>query len=153
MEREKKLAASAKGLELLRQKGYKITPQRRAVLEALDAGCQFPTAQQVLELVREKQPDVSLDTVYRNLTLMVSLGIVHEIFRSAGNAYEIVEPGHHHHHLVCTECGRTECIDICPMNEIYEKEAEKHGFLVTGHVFEFYGLCWSCRNKMKNGKK
>ena len=86
MEREKKLAASAKGLELLRQKGYKITPQRRAVLEALDAGCQFPTAQQVLELVREKQPDVSLDTVYRNLTLMVSLGIVHEIFRSAGNA-------------------------------------------------------------------
>ena len=148
MEREKKLAASAKGLELLRQKGYKITPQRRAVLEALDAGCQFPTAQQVLELVREKQPDVSLDTVYRNLTLMVSLGIVHEIFRSAGNAYEIVEPGHHHHHLVCTECGKTECIDICPMNKIYEKEAEKRGFLVTGHVFEFYGLCWSCRSKL-----
>ena len=148
MEREKKLAASAKGLELLRQKGYKITPQRRAVLEALDAGCQFPTAQQVLELVREKQPDVSLDTVYRNLTLMVSLGIVHEIFRSAGNAYEIVEPGHNHHHLVCTECGKTECIDICPMNKIYEKEAEKRGFLVTGHVFEFYGLCWSCRSKL-----
>ena len=148
MEREKKLAASAKGLELLRQKGYKITPQRLAVLEALDAGCQFPTAQQVLELVREKQPDVSLDTVYRNLTLMVSLGIVHEIFRSAGNAYEIVEPGHHHHHLVCTECGKTECIDICPMNKIYEKEAEKRGFLVTGHVFEFYGLCWSCRSKL-----
>ena len=148
MEREKKLAASAKGLELLRQKGYKITPQRRAVLEALDAGCQFPTAQQVLELVREKQPDVSLDTVYRNLTLMVSLGIVHEIFRSAGNAYEIVEPGHHHHHLVCTECGKTECIDVCPMNKIYEKEAEKRGFLVTGHVFEFYGLCWSCRSKL-----
>ncbi len=144
---------SEKSLSMLRKKGYKITPQRRAVLTALDTCGQFPTAQDILEAVRKMQPDVSLDTIYRNLTLLTELGIVHEVYRSAGNVYEIVEQGHHHHHLVCTECGRTECIDICPMNEIYEKEAEKHGFLVTGHVFEFYGLCWSCRNKMKNGKK
>ena len=144
---------SGKSLSMLRKKGYKITPQRRAVLTALDTCGQFPTAQDILEAVRKMQPDVSLDTIYRNLTLLTELGIVHEVYRSAGNVYEIVEQGHHHHHLVCTECGRTECIDICPMNEIYEKEAEKHGFLVTGHVFEFYGLCWSCRNKMKNGKK
>ena len=144
---------SEKSLSMLRKKGYKITPQRRAVLTALDTCGQFPTAQDILEAVRKMQPDVSLDTIYRNLTLLTELGIVHEVYRSAGNVYEIVEQGHHHHHLVCTECGKTECIDICPMNEIYEKEAEKHGFLVTGHVFEFYGLCWSCRNKMKNGKK
>ena len=144
---------SEKSLSMLRKKGYKITPQRRAVLTALDTCGQFPTAQDILEAVRKMQPDVSLDTIYRNLTLLTELGIVHEVYRSAGNVYEIVEQGHHHHHLVCTECGRTECIDICPINEIYEKEAEKHGFLVTGHVFEFYGLCWSCRNKMKNGKK
>ena len=144
---------SEKSLSMLRKKGYKITPQRRAVLTALDTCGQFPTAQDILEAVRKMQPDVSLDTIYRNLTLLTELGIVHEVYRSAGNVYEIVEQGHHHHHLVCTECGRTECIDICPMNEIYEKEAEKHGFLVTGHFFEFYGLCWSCRNKMKNGKK
>ena len=144
---------SEKSLSMLRKKGYKITPQRRAVLTALDTCGQFPTAQDILEAVRKMQPDVSLDTIYRNLTLLTELGIVHEVYRSAGNVYEIVEQGHHHHHLVCTECGRTECIDICPMNEIYEKEAEKHGFLVTGHVFDFYGLCWSCRNKMKNGKK
>lgn len=144
---------SEKSLSMLRKKGYKITPQRRAVLTALDTCGQFPTAQDILEAVRKMQPDVSLDTIYRNLTLLTELGIVHEVYRSAGNVYEIVEQGHHHHHLVCTECGKTECIDICPMNEIYEKEAEKHGFLVTGHVFEFYGLCWSCRNKIKNGKK
>ena len=77
------------------------------------------------------------------------LDIVHEIHRPSGNVYELVRPGHHHHHLICTECGKTECIDICPMNKIYEKEAEKRGFLVTGHVFEFYGICWSCRSKAK----
>ncbi len=144
---------SEKSLLLLRKKGYKITPQRRAVLTALDTCGKFPTAQQILEAVRKMQPDVSLDTIYRNLTLLTELDLVHEVYRSSGNVYEIVRPGHHHHHLVCTECGKTECIDICPMNELYEKEAAKRGFLVTGHIFEFYGLCWSCRNKLLNGKK
>ena len=139
-------------LELLRQKGYKITPQRRAVLEAFGTGEHFYSAQQVMEIVREKQPDVSLDTIYRNLTLLRELGIVHEIVRPSGNVYEIISDGHHHHHLICTECGKMECIDICPMNKIYEKEAASRGFLVTGHVFEFYGLCWSCRSK-KNSQK
>ena len=144
---------SERSLSMLREKGYKITPQRRAVLTALDTCGQFPTAQQILESVRKMQPDVSLDTIYRNLTLLTELGIVHEVYRSAGNVYEIVEQGHHHHHLVCTECGKTECIDICPMNEIYEREAEKHGFQVTGHIFEFYGLCWSCQMKLEKNKK
>ena len=134
-------------LELLRKRGCRITPQRRAVLSAF-AECQrFPTALELLGVIRHLQPDVSLDTVYRNLTLFTELGIVHEVHRPSGNAFEIVAPGHHHHHLVCTECGKTECIDICPMNKIYEKEADKRGFLVTGHIFEVYGLCWSCRSK------
>ena len=147
MEQVEKSSATESCLSILRKKGYKITPQRRAVLEALDSGGQFCSAQRVMEIVREKQPDVSLDTVYRNLTLLTELGIVHEIMRPAGNVYEIVREGNHHHHLICTECGKTECIDICPMNKIYEKEAESRGFLVTGHVFEFYGLCWSCRSR------
>ena len=118
-------------------------------MTALDACGPFPTVQQLQENVRKTQPDVSLDTIYRNLTLLTDLGIVHEIHRPSGNVYELVKPGHHHHHLICTECGKTECIDICPMNKIYEKEAEKRGFLVTGHIFEFYGICWSCRSKAK----
>ena len=153
MNTEKTPSAAENGLATLRAKGYKITPQRRAVLEALEAGGQFSAAQQVLEIVREKQPDVSLDTIYRNLTLLRDLNIVHEIVRPSGNVYEIISEGHHHHHLICTECGKMECIDICPMNEIYEKEAASHGFLVTGHVFEFYGLCWSCRSRLAKKKQ
>ena len=56
-----------------------------------------------------------------------------------------------HHHLVCTECGKTECIDICPMNEQYEQEAARKGFTITGHVFEFYGLCHDCQQKKHSG--
>jgi len=133
------------GLSMLRKKGYKITPQRRAVIAALDVCGQFPTVQQLLESVKKMMPDVSLDTIYRNLTLLTELGIVHEIHRHNGNVYEMVIPGHHHHHLICTQCGRTECVNICPMSESYTEEAAKRGFLITGHIFEFYGICSSCQ--------
>ena len=138
-------------LERLRVKGYKITPQRRAVLQAFASCPPFPTAQQICEEVRKQQPDVSLDTIYRNLSLLTELDIVHEIFRSAGNVYELADDSHHHHHLVCTECGRTECIDVCPMTDAYEQKKKKKGFKITGHIFEFYGLCQKCQQqKHKN---
>ena len=134
-------------LEKLRTAGYKITPQRRAVWEAFQAQGDFPTAHQILDAVRRTQPDVSLDTIYRTLALLTDLGLVHEIFRPAGSVYELTAPDHHHHHLVCTACGRTECIDVCPMTPVYEKEAKKQGFQITGHIFEFYGLCRKCQKK------
>lgn len=136
-------------LEQLRHHGYKITPQRRAILAAFSDGPAFLTACQILDRVRREQPDVSLDTVYRNLSLLANIGAIHEIFRPAGNIYELARPGGHHHHLVCTACGRTECIDICPMAPIYEKKAAAKGFTITGHVFEFYGLCRKCQGKEK----
>lgn len=139
-------------LDRLRAKGYKITPQRRAVLQAFSNCRPFPTAQQICETVRQQQPDVSLDTVYRNLALLTELDIVHEIFRNSGNVYELAEAEHHHHHLVCTECGRTECIDVCPMTDAYEQEAAKKGFQITGHIFEFYGLCQKCQEKKSHTK-
>ena len=137
-------------LALLRAKGYKLTPQRQAVLQAFSECSDFPTAQQIFTIVRKTHPSVSFDTIYRNLALLAKIGIVHEIHRTAGNVYEIIQPGHHHHHIVCTECGKTECIDICPMQDSYAKEAEKKGFLITNHIFEFYGLCQNCRKKLEN---
>ena len=134
-------------LSVLRKKGYKITPQRRAVLEALHKNKKFPTALQLLEEVKKTQPDVSLDTIYRNLALLSDLGLVHEVHRHNGNIYEILVPGEHHHHIVCTQCGETQCLDLCPVREEYQEEAEKKGFRITGHVFEFYGLCEHCRKK------
>ena len=132
-------------LALLSSKGYKLTPQRRAVLDAFLECDPFPTAQQLLAAVHKKHANVSLDTIYRNLALLSELGVIHEIYRTAGNVYEILAPGHHHHHLVCTECGKTECVDICPMQDAYIKEAEKKGFRITGHIFEFYGICKDCQ--------
>lgn len=136
-----------KFIEILRSKGYKITPQRRAVIDALLSSETFPTAQQVLKVVKKTTPDVSLDTIYRNLNLLIDLHMVNEIKnpKSGGSVFEVVTSQKHHHHFVCLLCGKTECMDVCPINNSYIAEAEKRGFEVTGHTFEFYGKCRGCR--------
>jgi len=130
----------------LRAQGYKVTPQRRAVIEALQGCGKFSTAQQVLELVRRQYPDMSLDTVYRNLSLLVELGLVHEVRVRGreGNVFEIAINGHHHH-LVCLKCGKTECLDFCPIHDQDLVRAQAGGFKITAHSLEFYGYCIDCR--------
>ena len=133
-------------IKVLRENGYKITPQRRAVILALLKCDKFLTVQQILDFVKQSNPDVSLDTVYRNLDIFVQLGLVHEIHTNnrEGNVFELMISGHHHH-LVCLKCGEMECMENCPVNDRYFEEAEKKGFAVKRHIFEVYGYCKNCK--------
>ncbi|MDD4601041.1 Zinc-specific metallo-regulatory protein [bioreactor metagenome] len=133
-------------IAILRREGYKITPQRRAVIAALNECGKFATAHQVLAYVKDKFPDMSLDTVYRNLGLLVGLGLVHEVQtkgRRDGNLFEI-SGDEHHHHLVCLSCGKAECIDFCPIHAENVIKAEEGGFKIKFHALEFYGYCRDC---------
>jgi Fur family zinc uptake transcriptional regulator len=131
-------------LRLLRSKGFKLTPQRRAIIAALLSCAPFPTAQDIHRHIRQTAPDVSLDTVYRNLALLIRLGTVNQVNLPGGSAFEIVA-GHHHHHLICLACGRAECIDYCPVITADLAQAEDRGFTVVSHSLEFYGYCRDCR--------
>jgi Fe2+ or Zn2+ uptake regulation protein len=133
-------------INILRNKGFKITPQRRAVISALYECGKFPTAQRILEEVRQTTPDVSFDTIYRNLSLLTDLGVLNEIQTKGrdGNVFEIVVDNHHHH-LICLTCGATQCLDFCPITSIDLSKAESMGFEVTSHALEFYGYCRECR--------
>ena len=133
-------------VNLLRSKGYKITPQRRAVIAALlDCG-QFSTAQQILDHVKQTNPDVSLDTIYRNLSLLIDLGAVHEIQtrNRDGNLFEVLTTGHHHH-LICLDCGKAQCLHFCPISSEDIEQAGGDGFEIISHSLEFYGYCRECR--------
>ncbi len=143
-------------IAVLRANGYKITPQRRAVIQAILAYERFPTAQQILEEVKKVHPDVSLDTIYRNISLLSELGIVNEIKKPSGACvYELVT-SRHHHHMICMQCGKTECLESCPLDENILRQAAAKGFEITGHIAEFYGRCSHCRalpEKVTGGKK
>ncbi len=138
-------------IDVLRDKGHKITPQRRAVINALLDCDQFPTALQLLEYVKKSQPDVSLDTVYRNLSLLKELGMVNEIQtgNQDGNRFEILTNGHHHHHVICLKCGKVQCLHFCPISNAEIEQVERNGFSIVSHSLEFYGYCRECQENNK----
>lgn len=129
----------------LREKGCKITPQRRAVIQSLLKFEKFPTAQEVYNDIRLVNPDVGLDTVYRNLHLLTGMGVVNQINLPGrdGKVFELTLDGHHHH-LICLSCGEANCLNYCPVDEKDLQEAAGAKFRVVGHSLELYGYCKKC---------
>lgn len=128
----------------LKDKGFKVTPQRRAIIEALLFLEKPPTAKEVLEIVRSKFPEISLDTVYRNLNLLAEIDCLIQINlkNSETSRFEVLKD--HHHHLICLGCGEAVCLDSCTLDRHMVVLREK-GYQIVGHAFEIYGYCPDCR--------
>jgi Fe2+ or Zn2+ uptake regulation protein len=132
----------------LRGAGLRLTGPRRLVLDVVRGTDAHPTAEAVHQMVRRRLPRVSLGTVYRNLRLLVALGLVKELprphARFDGNLSD-------HHHFTCLACGRIADVDG-PLTEphsraLMSRVASSGGFSVTHHRIEFYGRCAACRRK------
>ena len=127
---------------LFRQHGLKVTPQRQCIFEILNAEPAHPTAEAVYAMARSRMPTISLKTVYETLHSLASLGQVKEI--DLGTRSTLFDPDvHHHHHLVCSGCGRIENVDL-DVGPLGLTAAERHGF-VLGHTEVIVrGLCPDC---------
>ena len=133
-------------IEQIKERGYKVTPQRRAIIDALLLPGRPRTAKEVLEKVRLVYPEVGLDTVYRNLNLLIDMGLLIQINlkNSETSRFEIIK--NHHHHLICLGCGETLCLEQCPLNERELGKVTEKGYEIVGHAFEIYGYCPACRS-------
>lgn len=129
-------------LDVLKENGYKYTGKREKMVNIFQQQGRYLTAKEILDQMQEDYPGISFDTVYRNLSLFESLGIVEATEWGGERRYRFHCGGHlHHHHLICTKCGRTQMINLCPMNSIF---VEPEDFEITGHKFEIYGICAFC---------
>jgi Fe2+ or Zn2+ uptake regulation protein len=130
-------------IQQIKGKGFKITPQRRAIIDAMLLAERPPTAKEVLDTVRLNFPDVGLDTVYRNLNLLSEIGCVIQINlkNSETSRFEILK--RHHHHLICLGCGEATCLEKC-MLEKHMDALKDQGYKIVGHAFEIYGYCPQC---------
>ena len=90
----------------LKQRGYKLTPQRCAVLGVIALSREHLTPAAIYEKVHQEYPGIGLVTIYRTLEILTELGFVCEV-HAGGNcrSYLVRRPAEHHHHLICSDCG------------------------------------------------
>ena len=129
----------------LREQGYKITPQRIAILEVLSVSEGHPTVEKVYEKVRANFPTTSLATVYKNITILKDLGEVLELgFSDDSNRYDGNKP-YPHPHIVCKKCKRIIDPDIEKLKDISEVLSRETGFKIINHRLDFIGICPDCQ--------
>lgn len=129
--------------EVIRRHGYRATPQRLAIYEALHESGSHPTVQEIHQTVLETDPSVSLATVYKTLQLFVELGLAGEMGFREQTRYD-PDVGYHVH-LVCTNCGRIDDLHVDQLESFVSQIEEETEFEITGQRFDMYGLCSDCR--------
>jgi len=141
-------------LEILREGSFKITPLRRAILEAFQKRHSAMTVEKLCRIVRRKIPNAGLQSVYRNLADFTKVGIAEEVLLERRKAAYALCHGvsHHHHHVVCKRCGRSEEINPCElnslsraMNQSFRRLKRRIGFRVERHFLQLEGLCGACQ--------
>ncbi|MFW6035110.1 MAG: Fur family transcriptional regulator [Halothermotrichaceae bacterium] len=128
------------------KKKYRMTKQRKLILETLQSTDTHPTADWVYEKVKKEIPNISLGTVYRNLNLLADMGKI--MVLNYGSSYSRFDGNpDNHYHFTCEKCEKVFDIDI-PLDEELDKQVtEKTPYYVTKHRTEFYGLCPDCQKQ------
>ncbi len=130
-------------------RGLKWTRQREIIAEVFfDAGDHLKV-DELLARARRLDPRISQATVYRTIKLLKSWGLAEERRFDEGQArYEpLQEKGLHHDHLICTKCNRIVEFVKQRIEKLQHEVAREHGFEVTHHKLELYGLCADCRRR------
>jgi Fur family peroxide stress response transcriptional regulator len=127
----------------LREKEYKLTPQRRDIIKLLSHDRSHPGAMDILQKVRKKAPNISMSTVYYTLDMLKKEGLIRELeFYDRDNRYDVNVSNHIN--LICRGCGKIE--DFHGKVALPAKRVEgKTGFRIQGMRFEYYGLCKECQ--------
>lgn len=120
------------------------TTQKALIEQTLAQAPGFISANELHQLLVDEGSRVGIATVYRQLNALVESGGVDTIEAIGGTIYRICGPDEHHHHLVCDECGAAVEIQA-PAEEWMRKVATEHGFTMTRHVLEVFGICPQCQ--------
>jgi Fur family transcriptional regulator, ferric uptake regulator len=140
------MSISPKTIEsALRHHGFKVTPQRRIIIEEIIGSHEHQTPAAIHERVKTAHPGIGLVTIYRTLEILEELGLICETHAGHScRSYLMRESTGHHHHLICSDCGKVVDFADCSLEDLENKLMEKSGFRIKSHLLEFLGQCRQC---------
>ena len=131
---------------VLRKEGFKITPQRIAVLEEIIKDKGHRVSEDIYLAIKSGKTYVSRATVYRTLDILVQNQFVRKLNLGDGKArYERKINSQHHDHLVCIRCRKIIEFMDPNIEMLQEKIAIKYQFSLKRHVHQLFGICKECR--------
>lgn len=130
--------------DALREAGLRPTRQRVSVLDSLRDRPDAVTAQDLHAELRGSGDGIGLTTVYRTLTALADAGLLDVFARDGEQAFRRCGVSHHHH-LVCETCNKVEELSADEVEDWVHQAADRHGFQVTGHRADIFGICADCR--------
>jgi len=131
-------------LDALREKGYRLTPQRMIVVEAIEASNDHISAEEIRAKSQLKYPYINMSTVYRTLELLTEQGLVTETDLGGGRSLYHPTGKADHHHLVCKKCGRVTDIDVSLFQPLKDEIRAKYGFNADLEHIGIFGICTDC---------
>lgn len=130
----------------IRQRGFRMTPQRQLILDAVMTGKGHSTPDQIYNRVAKKAPALNRATVYRTLDFLAEQHLITSTDIGIGSkVYEMATP-QPHHHLVCERCGKVEQVDHDVMASAFRHIEHSYGFKVTTDHLALFGLCRHCQH-------
>lgn len=140
----------------LNANGYKITAQRRAILDVLSKHKgKHLSVEEIFELVKGNYSGIGVATVYRTLPLLERMALLNKIILDDGCIkYELSNTNevHFHHHLICVMCGSISEVQEDMLEGLEEQIFKKSSFVIKNHKVKFYGYCKACSEELQQKK-
>lgn len=131
----------------LKQQGYKLTPQRRALLKLIAHSHVHLSPAEIHDKVKKNFPGIGLVTIYRTIEILTKLGVICEVNpEGSSRSYLIRQESEHHHHLVCSSCGTVVEFTTYALRELEQRLSQNTGFRIEDHLLEFVGRCPDCQH-------
>jgi Fur family ferric uptake transcriptional regulator len=128
------------------QRRFRMTRQRRFILEEIEKTDSHPTADEMHRMVRRRLPHISLSTVYRNLTILSRGGMIRKL-ELGGNQSRYDATKNDHYHVHCISCGRVDDVPIEKSIDIRNAFRYAGDYEILGHRLEVFGLCPRCKSR------
>lgn len=136
-----------KAVEILKNTGVRMTPQRHAILAYLLETMSHPTADEIYKALEGQFPNMSVATIYNNLRVFKEAGLVRELTYGDASSRFDANLQEEHYHIICSECGKIQDFNFPYLSDVEEAASSMAGFKVTGHRMEVYGICEPCQQK------